>query len=313
MKCENCGKEIGNGVIPKNHLERNKTFYCNKECFTTYSRKEKLRNYDFFTIIDTEEKAYWMGFIYADGNVSEKHNLIQIRLSERDISHLRKMSDIFGKEIFCGDGDKGRRFALLSLNSIMIKKDMLRHNIFPRKTYIDSDKVLDSIPHHLLHHFIRGFFDGDGCISVCKKSRKNCYFGMVGTKKYLKSISDIICRACGVSVPKMEKRKGCFVIRWSGKIQIRPIYDFLYKDATVFLERKKDIFDNKIITSKKLSSIYRGVTWSKLREDWQAQIMNNYKKINLGHYTSEKEAALAYDFAVISLNKPLYKLNFREA
>ena len=58
-------------------------------------------------------------------------------------------------------------------------------------------------------------------------------------------------------------------------------------------------------------SSYRGVVWHKNNSKWLASISYNQKRINLGYYLEEQEAALAYDRAVFKFGKPLCKLNFQ--
>ena len=52
----------------------------------------KKFNEHIFDIIDTEEKAYWLGFIYADGCISLKTNAFEISLKYDDINHLNKFN-----------------------------------------------------------------------------------------------------------------------------------------------------------------------------------------------------------------------------
>jgi len=70
---------------------------------------------------------------------------------------------------------------------------------------------------------------------------------------------------------------------------------------------------NRTYTGKNCSSIYRGVSWHKLNKKWQAQIKYNGKKVFLGYFTSETEAAQAYDAAAVQLFGEFAKLNFRKA
>lgn len=57
------------------------------------------------------------------------------------------------------------------------------------------------------------------------------------------------------------------------------------------------------------SSKYKGVCWYKSSSKWSAQIRVNYKKIHLGHYDNEEEAALAYNKAALELFGEFAKIN----
>ena len=65
---------------------------------------KKLTNVDFFDAIDTEEKAYWLGFIYADGHLHPSRPrrggaVLTINLKAEDAHHLKRLADIFGREL----------------------------------------------------------------------------------------------------------------------------------------------------------------------------------------------------------------------
>ena len=91
-------------------------------------RLTNYRNLDFFHEINTEEKAYWIGFICADGNVSKTKNLLQINLSYKDVSHLKKIGNIFGRDYYEGrtlnkKSGEYHKYVLLGICNKSIKDD----------------------------------------------------------------------------------------------------------------------------------------------------------------------------------------------
>ncbi len=275
------------------------------------------KNLDFFNKIDTEEKAYWLGFIYADGNVSKDKGLFQIHLQKKDEEHLRKIGNIFNKSIYTGSYHKSNgkeySYAILTVFNKEVKNGLLGCGIYPNKTKIDNIDVFKKINDKFIHHFIRGVFDGDGCITktILKSGKINYCLSIAGSPRFLIILKNILMGKIGISNTKTAEVEGCNIIRWSGIEQINLIYKWLYRDASVYLERKKLRMEDysKNIKSRGKSK-YRGVAWHKDNDKWLASISYNKKRINLGYYRKDKEAAIAYDKAVIKYNKPLYKLNF---
>jgi intein-encoded DNA endonuclease-like protein len=145
-------------------------------------------NKDIFSVIDTEEKAYWLGFLYADGNISSSSNRISIALKESDRSHLEK----FKKFI---DGNinilykKSVNACVISFRCKEMKKDLVSLGCVPNKTWIINS--IPNIKDELKIHFIRGFFDGDGCITYGNKKKDGKYcisINIVSNKNMLQSI-----------------------------------------------------------------------------------------------------------------------------
>ncbi len=196
-----------------------------------------------------------------------------------------------------------------------MRDSLLNCGIYPNKTKLDNIEVFDIIDSSLINHFVRGVFDGDGsiCRTILKSGKKHYCFSIAGSPRFLEILKSKIIKNTGVSSSKTYNAEGCDVIRWAGIEQISFIYNWMYKDATIFLERKRDRLDGyfKDIRDRGTSK-YRGVAWHKTNEKWLSSISHNKKRINLGYYEYEKEAAMAYDKAVIKYHKPLYKLNFRE-
>lgn len=151
------------------------------------NKNNKLYNYNdtIFEIIDTEEKAYWLGFLYADGNVTKrlikKENRkdkfsyqLELSLAEVDKDHLIK----FGRFMFQDfNEEKNLKKKIIKLkekeyiaykitiNSKKIVEDLIKLGCVPKKSLILTYPTEEQIPFKLQHHFIRGYFDGDGCVS----------------------------------------------------------------------------------------------------------------------------------------------------
>jgi len=266
-----------------------------------------------FQSIDNEAKAYWLGFIYADGNVSSRDNSLTVGVSFEDGEHLSKLANLFNKEVkyythFSKICNKDLKRAQFQICNKTLKSNMIRNGVFPRKTYIDSDYIFECIPSHLVNHFIRGYFDGDG--SVTGKG-KDVSFSFCGVEKFLTRIKNEVCSRVGLSDVAILHKKGICTLTWRGRIQLIAMKEWMYKDANIWLDRKYDRF---VLLSKKTfprgSSQYRGVSWCKTRNRWLASINDNGKQKVVGRYLKEIDAAKAYDKAVTDMNKPKYRLNF---
>jgi len=319
MICANCQKQISkkpNSIQKK----RNVRFYCDRKCYLEYVRKPTMHNCDFFDLIDNEEKAYWLGFICADGCMNDKSNTLQIVLQQGDHAHLKKLGNLLGVRVykyehFNSYHNKSFKTSSLRVGNNNIWRDLLSVGVLPRKSKIQSfgTNIMNKIKTELRSHFIRGYFDGDGsvCESVANEIKSNFTVGFSGQRGMMKVIKEELMKQLGVSNVDVEKADGCFIVRWSGREQVSIIGKWLYDGASVFLERKHKRFEaiNKGIKSRGVSR-YRGVTWHKPNKKWLANISHKKKRINLGYFESEIDAAQAYDGAVVEYDKPLYKLNF---
>jgi hypothetical protein len=100
------------------------------------------------------------------------------------------------------------------------------------------------VPEHLLHHFIRGYFDGDGCITYGGNGQPNVNF--TGNNDFLLPLQSILVEKAGVRLTKPSTRRlespNIITIMWGGRGNARKLFNYLYKDATIFLNRKHDKF-----------------------------------------------------------------------
>jgi len=303
VNCENCGEEIKKRP---SKIKTLKNIYCSKKCKIEIRHGCK-KNSRFFEKIDTEEKAYWLGFICADGWMAKSEPSFGIGLGVRDKNHLSKIADLFDVKI----SEDEKRVQIQVYNPITYEH-LLDKDVVPLKSYIDCFKVFDYIPEYLMNHFIRGWFDGDGSISLMKKNASE--FSIVGTLGNIEKIQNLILENVEIlNKTKILPCKNIFALKWGGSSQLMDLREWLYKDATVFLERKKDKFDKVHIKNIKGTSKYRGVHKQKTDDKWVAQISVSGKIHRLGAFFEENEAALAYNKSLIKFNKSLnYKNIIKE-
>ena len=202
-------------------------------------------NFSFFNKIDTEEKAYWLGFLYADGCITDTS--IKLELQSRDEGHLQKLLNSVSanttKIIKRKDGIKS---SLVFLRSKEMVADLTNNGCTKRKTFKIRFPKKDIVPKELRHHFMRGYFDGDGCIHQRKKRTGVNTFSIIGNTSFVKSYKKElflgIKKKNDVKIydTPTEDIKGFYI---GGNKQIEKVYNFLYKNATVFLERKKEKFE----------------------------------------------------------------------
>ena len=210
-------------------------------------------NIDYFEKIDTEDKAYFLGFIIADGAISNNSNNISIIQKDPYILYEFKKYIEFSGDIYLPYKD--RNVCTINFSSSKTKNDLSKLGVFPNKTY--TIKYPD-IPEELQNHFIRGVFDGDGCISLRKDKdghQRGQFNICSGSYDFIVEYYNRLVNYCGLSGNnKIRNPKGSYyVVDWGGMSDIEKIYDFLYKDASVFLPRKKETFDKVVdITKNKL-------------------------------------------------------------
>lgn len=213
-----------------------------------------------FSIIDTEEKAYFLGLLYADGSISQikeglksKDYLIKLSLHIQEeylIDKLHKIFPFFLKGTF--DYSKYYKGNSKQVNirycSPFLFKDLSDNGLLPRKSYENKELLhIPNIDKSLIHHFIRGYFDGDGSIFKIKR-RKNLRRVEICSvsKKFLEEINIILKENNCSSKTLREKKQGriqsLYVLELINTDSIINFRDFIYKDATIFMERKWEKF-----------------------------------------------------------------------
>jgi hypothetical protein len=206
-------------------------------------------NEDYFHLIDTERKAYFLGLILADGCVIKNKNELHISLIESDKYLLEELSkDIFISkrllrlEEIRSDWGKNRTYRFTA-NNPKIYQDLVNLGCIPNKTF---KLKFPTISNHLYNHFIRGYFDGGGCIWVSNKY--GCEVSILGTLDIVSNITNILEKESKISHLKIRTKIKCkneqliYEVRTSGKVNCLAFASYIYKNSTIFMKRKKEKF-----------------------------------------------------------------------
>lgn len=196
-------------------------------------------NQTIFQEIDDEIKAYSLGLITADGSVDNNY-MISITLTKSDSYLLEEINErLLGGsgtllDTHTEDGDRSR--VRLSFCGKALCEQLKLHGIVPRKTYTLKE-LSGLVPKELYHHYIRGLYDGDG---ACVRSNGRIRIGYsAGQKEFVQSYKHFLMSELDLNNNKIHNTGGCWQIFWGAKKDLIAFYNYIYKDATIFLGRKK--------------------------------------------------------------------------
>ena len=197
--------------------------------------------------------SYVLGFITADGCITvskERPNRpFSLNITSVDKKHLYKIRKVLNSEHKISKktgGEENVAFQIQIRNQIIVK-DLMKLGIFPRKTsHLNPIKV----PQKYFNSFVRGFFDGDGTVYIYKvNNTPQIKVDFISTSyHFIGNLNSRICDNLGIplknihrQIPKNRKRllkySICFYID-----DCERLYKFMYKNASIFLNRKHRVF-----------------------------------------------------------------------
>lgn len=214
--------------------------------YNIYMNRKYCINANVFKGCDTPETAYWIGFLMADGSIRQNKNNYTLRLglSGKDINHLMKFQAFIETTapIFTY---KYRNYTkvTLEIHGKELIYSLKKYGLAPRKT---GKEQIKNIPKKYHSDFIRGYFDGDGCLSKDirgnKKRHSLCFTVACASKKFLKTLQNILIKNCLLSSTKiLPISDNCYHLKYGGNKQIPRIFDYLLKNSGTKLERKYKI------------------------------------------------------------------------
>lgn len=230
----------------------------NEKTFKTYAQKfgikskigsqgarRRMLDENYFETIDTEERAYWLGFIMADGCIyagaGNNSYRLQINLAAKDKYVLECFLKCIKSDYKIQEKDvSGHPSCLLKINSTKMCNDLINLGVIQRKSLRN---VFPSIPQCFERHFIRGYFDGDGCISVSNgKYTFNICSGFDMAVELQKRLLD-------TNIYRLKRNSKICYVETSALQTIINIYHYMYDNSSICIKRKKDIFDSILLKS----------------------------------------------------------------
>ncbi len=211
-------------------------------------------NQHYFDEIDTKEKAYFLGFLYADGYNNEKQNIVRIAINKIDEYLLVKFNELLehNKPIYkekkprTTKPDEHTVISVLSITDRNISERLKKHGMFQKKSLtLKFPSFLVSEP-DLLKSFILGYYDGDGGLSSAFQGKHECFIARITSSKFfcyslrrvLKQILNINFQVYKRNTPSNMT----YSIVVKGNQGVYKFLDWLYKDEPLFLTRKYDRF-----------------------------------------------------------------------
>jgi hypothetical protein len=227
-------------------------------------RRAIYRKYEcdhhFFDSIDTQGKAYWLGFLAADG--CNTNGALSVGLSARDRDHLDRLKvalssthPIADRTVRPRKGHEAHATSSLVIRSGTLIAGHAAHGIVPRKTFIVEWPAF--LPTALLRHYLRGYSDGDGCFATRKGytrkrdgiQSRDVSWTLVGNEGFCKATQTYLVETLGFQRTKLRpspnaRRQGIFQLCYAGNRQIARLAELLYRDATIYLPRKQAIIEH---------------------------------------------------------------------
>lgn len=211
--------------------------------------------------IDTQEKAYLLGFLFGDGTIStyEENDgrirfLTKISINEIDCDIINQLHILFpflNKNTFDYSKYNLKSNVQYSLtkSSKLLFDDLMLNGLYPRKSYENKDKLrLPNLDNSLIPHFIRGFFDADGSVYVRAKRKNLITIEFTSVSKqflididnHLKS-NNINSWKIVTKKPKRNDWQEYYILRFIKTDEILKLIKYMYNDTKISLKRKKDM------------------------------------------------------------------------
>lgn len=255
---------------PLNGASEVKKFLDNREIKSIQQRAQKLGvkfltyNKEYFDIIDCSTKAYWLGFLYADGYVTTG-NRWGLELCIEDLNH---MQNLLNEIEYIGNVKTRERnnnkSCLFQINNLHMTNSLIDKGVIHNKTYELKFPSMEILNEVYYPDFIRGFFDGDGCIfykynTKPRKDRNNRIQTRLSKEvnivcksdDFVDNIFNVLIKENINMNKSLNKRDNLNVLRISKIEEIKKFYNYIYKNSTPKnrLERKYNKFNELFIAT----------------------------------------------------------------
>lgn len=202
---------------------------------------------NFFEFINTEEKAYWLGFIWADGHVSQKAPwFLVVQIKDRD--HMEKLC----KALSYDGTIKAVHGSGYNPNAIHYRVAFCRRKLCDDLNNLGRNSNKDTLPDidpSLMGHFLRGYFDGDGSVIPTTTVIKGVPYtylraSIIAEIGLAKNIQQFLLSNNITSVLNDSRTEYMKYISVTGGNNMRRLHSLMYENHTVCLTRKNVLWHN---------------------------------------------------------------------
>ena len=195
---------------------------------------------EYFDQINTAEKAYWLGFLFADGYVGN-NNAIEFALQETDRyavenfkTALKSGHKINVRNVFLVYNGRliGRKAVRITVKNKHMAESLISKGCKNNKSLTLDFPDFNAVPRNLFSHFIRGYFDGDGCVYTGKKHKRRCVVSFsCASYKYCLALADFILNELNI-VMHIIKNQNVYSVNIFKKEDVKTFLEYIYKDST---------------------------------------------------------------------------------
>lgn len=185
------------------------------------AKRHHTINEHIFDKIDSDEKSYWLGYLFADSSIMNNGTCIAVRLPHSKKSHLEKLVSFFG-------GDKAMIKTRDKTVEVHLSNNYLVNRLLTLGFGLKSEAKID--PNILTPAFLRGYFDGKSSLF----KHKNQYNFIISGNK--STLDEIVSFFAGKDIQLIYNDKKPNILSTKGEIKIRKMLDIIYKSSSVHLE-----------------------------------------------------------------------------
>jgi hypothetical protein len=195
-------------------------------------------NHGFFDQIDSEPKAYWLGFLAADAGISDRKNMITLTLCSRDAPHILRFKQAISATNPLRQVPQVNAVRI-DITSPQIVAALALHTVTARKSFTVA---WPNLPDEMLRHYARGFVDGNGGFyPLCDR---NVIFSVTSNIGLIRDFQKYLMLHCGLKKTAFGVRHQdtpeIVDLKYKGRNQVTAIFELLFSGATIWLPRKRE-------------------------------------------------------------------------
>lgn len=218
-------------------LKRNKIPCRSKTCIAT----KYTLNENYFQYINTAEKAYFLGLLYADGYHNLRKRNVVLNLQAQDVYIIKKLNNAISSNrpllLLPRAKETHQDQYRLSVINKTFSESLLKKGMTQAKSITLEFPNESQVPKYLINHFIRGYFDGDGCICLSNGRANTPSVAICASLPFAISLMEIVKKiGCNFGLSKPSK---IHKLSMMGRKQCVKFCDWIYHNSDgLYLERK---------------------------------------------------------------------------